>query len=90
LRIVASHKISASPFLFRIANAHFDHFDLRTLHRFDKDTSVIPAPNTADLLRWTRFRNVTELRWGQPELIFDKVSREETRMEQKASQFIGF
>jgi hypothetical protein len=27
LRIVASHKISASTFLFRIANAHFDHFE---------------------------------------------------------------
>jgi L-ascorbate metabolism protein UlaG (beta-lactamase superfamily) len=47
-----------------LSHAHFDHFDLRTLHRFDKDTSVITAPNTRDLLRWTRLRDITELRWG--------------------------
>ena len=48
-----------------LSHAHFDHFDLRTLHGFDKTTSVITAPNTADLLRWTRLRNITELRWGE-------------------------
>jgi len=48
-----------------LSHAHFDHFDLRTLHRFHDDTSVITAPNTADLLRWTRLRDITELRWGE-------------------------
>jgi L-ascorbate metabolism protein UlaG (beta-lactamase superfamily) len=48
-----------------LSHAHFDHFDLRTLHCFDKNTSVITAPNTADLLRWTRLRDITELRWGE-------------------------
>jgi L-ascorbate metabolism protein UlaG (beta-lactamase superfamily) len=48
-----------------LSHAHFDHFDLRTLRRFDKDTSVITAPNTADLLRWTHLRDITELRWGE-------------------------
>jgi L-ascorbate metabolism protein UlaG (beta-lactamase superfamily) len=48
-----------------LSHAHFDHFDLRTLHRFDKNTSVITAPNTADLLRWTRLQDVAELRWGE-------------------------
>jgi L-ascorbate metabolism protein UlaG (beta-lactamase superfamily) len=48
-----------------LSHAHFDHFDLRTLHRFDENTSVITAPNTADLLRWTRLRDITELRWGE-------------------------
>jgi L-ascorbate metabolism protein UlaG (beta-lactamase superfamily) len=48
-----------------LSHAHFDHFDLRTLHRFDQNTSVITAPNTGDLLRWTRIRDVTELRWGE-------------------------
>ena len=48
-----------------LSHAHFDHFDLRTLHRFDKDTSVVTAPNTADLLRWTHLREITELRWGE-------------------------
>src|SRR6266487_180939 len=48
-----------------LSHAHFDHFDLRTLHRLDRKTSVITAPNTADLLRWTRLRDITELRWGE-------------------------
>jgi L-ascorbate metabolism protein UlaG (beta-lactamase superfamily) len=48
-----------------LSHAHFDHFDLRTLHRFHQNTSVITAPNTKDLLRWTRLRDVTELRWGE-------------------------
>ena len=48
-----------------LSHAHFDHFDLRTLHRFDETTRVVTAPNTADLLRWTRLRDGTELRWGE-------------------------
>jgi L-ascorbate metabolism protein UlaG (beta-lactamase superfamily) len=48
-----------------LSHAHFDHFDLRTLHRFNENTCVITAPNTADLLKWTRLRDVTELRWGE-------------------------
>jgi L-ascorbate metabolism protein UlaG (beta-lactamase superfamily) len=47
-----------------LSHAHFDHLDLRTLHRFDSSTRVITAPRTSDLLRWTRFRDITELRWG--------------------------
>jgi L-ascorbate metabolism protein UlaG (beta-lactamase superfamily) len=46
-----------------LSHAHFDHFDLRTLHCFDENTSVITAPETRDLLRWTRLRDITELRW---------------------------
>jgi L-ascorbate metabolism protein UlaG (beta-lactamase superfamily) len=52
-----------------LSHAHFDHFDLRTLHRFHEDTSVITAPNTADLLRWTRFRDITELHWGEKKVL---------------------
>jgi L-ascorbate metabolism protein UlaG (beta-lactamase superfamily) len=48
-----------------LSHAHFDHFDLRTLHRFDHSTKVVTAPRTGDLLRWTRLRDVTELRWGE-------------------------
>jgi L-ascorbate metabolism protein UlaG (beta-lactamase superfamily) len=48
-----------------LSHAHFDHFDLRTLHRFDGNTSVITASRTADLLRWTRLRDITELCWGE-------------------------
>src|SRR5947208_7671962 len=47
-----------------LSPAHFDHFDLRTLHRFDENTNAVTAPNTKDLLRWTRLRDITELCWG--------------------------
>jgi L-ascorbate metabolism protein UlaG (beta-lactamase superfamily) len=55
--------------LILLSHAHFDHFDLRTLHRFHENTRVITAPNTADLLRWTRLRDVTELRWGERKIL---------------------
>ena len=47
-----------------LSHAHFDHIDTRTLHRLENSTSVITAPRTRDLLRWTRLRDVTELGWG--------------------------
>jgi L-ascorbate metabolism protein UlaG (beta-lactamase superfamily) len=52
-----------------LSHAHFDHLDLRTLHRFDEKPLVITAPNTADLLKWTRLRDVTELRWGETKVL---------------------
>jgi L-ascorbate metabolism protein UlaG (beta-lactamase superfamily) len=52
-----------------LSHAHFDHFDLRTLHRFDKKTSVITAPKTTDLLKWTRLRDITELHWGESKVL---------------------
>jgi L-ascorbate metabolism protein UlaG (beta-lactamase superfamily) len=55
--------------LIILSHAHFDHFDLRTLHRFDERTSVVTAPNTADLLKWTRLRDITELRWGETKVL---------------------
>jgi L-ascorbate metabolism protein UlaG (beta-lactamase superfamily) len=51
--------------LVLLSHAHFDHFDMRTLHRFSRATRVITALRTSDLLRWTRFAEVSELRWGQ-------------------------
>ena len=51
--------------LVLLSHAHFDHIDTRTLHQFSKHTAVVTAPNTRDLLRWMRFREVTELRWGE-------------------------
>jgi L-ascorbate metabolism protein UlaG (beta-lactamase superfamily) len=51
--------------LILLSHAHFDHFDLRTLHCFDENTSVITARATNDLLRRTQFRDVTELDWGE-------------------------
>jgi L-ascorbate metabolism protein UlaG (beta-lactamase superfamily) len=55
--------------LILLSHAHFDHFDLRTLHRFNEDTRVITAPNTADLLRGTRLRDIAELRWGETKVL---------------------
>jgi L-ascorbate metabolism protein UlaG (beta-lactamase superfamily) len=48
-----------------LSHAHFDHFDMRTLHQLDRSTTVITAHRTSDLLRWTRFRDVSELRWNE-------------------------
>ena len=48
-----------------LSHAHFDHFDMRTLHRFARSTTVITAHRTRDLLRWTEFRDVSELRWNE-------------------------
>ena len=51
--------------LILLSHAHFDHLDLRTLRCFDKNTAVITARATRDLLRRTRFRDITELDWGE-------------------------
>jgi len=51
--------------LILLSHAHFDHFDLRTLRCFDEYTSVICARSTRDLLRQTRFRDITELEWSE-------------------------
>jgi len=52
-----------------LSHAHFDHFDMRTLHRLDRSTTVITAGQTLDLLRWTWFREVSELSWSQSKSI---------------------
>ena len=51
--------------LILLSHAHFDHLDLRTLRCFDENTIVITARATSDLLRRTRFRDVTELDWSE-------------------------
>jgi len=51
--------------LVLLSHAHFDHFDLRTLHRLPHTADVVTAPRTGDLLRFTWFRSKTELRWGE-------------------------
>ena len=55
--------------LIRLSHAHFDHFDMRTLHCFSNRTAVITALRTRDLLRWTRLRDVTELHWDEEKKI---------------------
>src|SRR5256714_5799182 len=51
--------------LILLSHAHFDHLDRRTLRCFDQNTRVITARATRDLLRRTRFRDITELGWGE-------------------------
>jgi len=48
-----------------LSHAHFDHIDWQTLSYLDRSTKVITASRTRDLLRWTRLRDITELRWGE-------------------------
>src|SRR5438094_1252666 len=51
--------------LILLSHAHFDHVDLRTLRCFDKSTSVITARDMTDLLKRTRFCEVSQLGWGE-------------------------
>ncbi|MEO6872037.1 MAG: MBL fold metallo-hydrolase [Chthoniobacterales bacterium] len=51
--------------LILLSHAHFDHIDTRTLHRFRAPTQVVTAPRTRDLLRWTKLREITELKSGE-------------------------
>jgi L-ascorbate metabolism protein UlaG (beta-lactamase superfamily) len=51
--------------LVLLSHAHFDHIDTRTLHKFSKRSAVVTASQTSDLLRWMRFKDITELRWNQ-------------------------
>ena len=52
--------------LILLSHAHMDHFDLRTLRRFDRRPLVVTANSTADLLHRTRLRpHLNELSWGE-------------------------
>jgi L-ascorbate metabolism protein UlaG (beta-lactamase superfamily) len=48
-----------------LSHAHMDHFDLPSLRRLEsKNTRVVTAHATSDLLRVQRYSAVDELRWG--------------------------
>ena len=52
--------------LILLSHAHMDHFDMRTLRRFDHRPLVVTPSQTSDLLRSTRLRqHVNELAWGE-------------------------
>jgi L-ascorbate metabolism protein UlaG (beta-lactamase superfamily) len=46
-----------------ISHAHMDHLDLGTLRRLPRETAIVAAQGTRDLLR--RFPSVSELAWGE-------------------------
>jgi L-ascorbate metabolism protein UlaG (beta-lactamase superfamily) len=54
------------PDLILLSHAHMDHFDIPTLRRLEsKQTVVVTASATSDLLRPARYRAVRELGWGE-------------------------
>src|ERR1700719_1889427 len=59
--------------LIILSHAHFDHIDWRTLSKFDSSVKVIMPSRTRDLLRWTHFRDITELQWGHRNTISNSL-----------------
>jgi L-ascorbate metabolism protein UlaG (beta-lactamase superfamily) len=53
----------AAPDVIVLSHAHFDHLDRWSLRRFSRDTVIVTARATRDLVK--RFRTVHELDWGQ-------------------------
>lgn len=52
--------------LILLSHAHMDHFDLPSLRRLQsRETAIITAARTTDLLRTRRWGSVTEIGWGQ-------------------------
>lgn len=54
----------AAPDVLVLSHAHYDHFDVASLRKFSRDTPVVTARATGDLLRGLRFREIHELDWG--------------------------
>ncbi|MEO8129236.1 MAG: MBL fold metallo-hydrolase [Bryobacteraceae bacterium] len=52
--------------LILLSHAHMDHFDLPSLRRLEsKQVDVITAAQTSDLLRVTKYKSVSELKWSE-------------------------
>lgn len=51
--------------LVLISHAHFDHFNVPTLKKINRDAVVVCAKNIARLLRAIGFQNVFDLDWWQ-------------------------
>jgi L-ascorbate metabolism protein UlaG (beta-lactamase superfamily) len=55
----------AAPDVILLSHAHFDHLDGASLRKFPRDTPIVTARATGDILRCWRFRNIHEVDWGQ-------------------------
>ena len=55
----------AAPDAILLSHAHFDHFDISSLRKFPRDTPIVTARDTGDILRCWRFKNIHEVDWGQ-------------------------
>jgi L-ascorbate metabolism protein UlaG (beta-lactamase superfamily) len=55
----------AAPDVILLSHAHFDHLDSASLRKFPRDTPIVTARDTGDILRCWRFKNVHEVDWGQ-------------------------
>lgn len=52
--------------LVLLSHAHFDHFDIPSLRALEnRETAVVTASKTGDLLRPRQYRSVRELGWGE-------------------------
>ena len=52
--------------LILLSHAHMDHFDLPSLRRLEaRQTHIVTAVHTSDLLRVRRYAHVHELRWNE-------------------------
>lgn len=54
-----------APDVIVLSHAHFDHFDIWSLRKFSRETPVVTARHTANLLRCLRFKHINELAWGE-------------------------
>jgi L-ascorbate metabolism protein UlaG (beta-lactamase superfamily) len=52
--------------LILLSHAHMDHFDLPSLRRLEsKKVDLVTASQTSDLLRVSKYKTVSELKWGE-------------------------
>ncbi len=52
--------------LILLSHAHMDHFDLPSLRRLEsRQVDVVTASQTSDLLRVSKYKTVSELKWGE-------------------------
>lgn len=65
LRAALKPREIPAPDLIVLSHAHFDHFDVRSLKQFSRDTPIVTATATGDLLRRLGFKSIYELAWDQ-------------------------